>query len=280
MHELPYVASLTPTYHEELLNIPLSHYKEVTVGTRQLLCFRTRKEIWGKERTLVLYLSEKLLQGQLRGLTQALEQKYKQLSELKEKLSNPRARKKKKEAVEKRVQEILKGERGPELVKVSILETESNRFDLHWELDQEYYRWVTENLFGKKILVTCRDEWSEADIISAYHGQSHVERVFKHFKNPYHNAVQPRFHWTDQKIRVHTFICIIGLLLSQVLLKKAKGLGYCFSMETLIDKLSEVRMADIITVTGLKGKPQRESQLEEMEPELKKLYEGMLNTPI
>jgi len=39
-------------------------------------------------------------------------------------------------------------------------------------------------------------------------------------------------------------------------------------------------MVDIITVTGLKGKPQRESQLEEMEPELKKLYEGMLNTPI
>ncbi len=109
---------------------------------------------------------------------------------------------------------------------------------------------------------------------------SHVERVFKHFKNPYHNAVQSQYHWTDHKIRVHTFICVIGLLFSQVLWKKAKSLGYTVSMEKLIDMLSDVRKVKIVTITSLKGKPARKSQLEEMEPELKKLYEDLLNSTI
>jgi len=274
--EIPYVASLTPSYHEDLLNIPLSSYE----AAGKLLCYRTRKKIWGKERTVVLYVSEKLLKGQLCGLNQALEQKYKLLKELKEKLNNPRARRKQKEDVEKKVKEILQGERGPELIKVSVLEKESGRFDLEWELDQSFYQWVTENLFGKKILVTCRDEWSTEEIISAYHGQSHIERVFRHFKNPYHNSVHPQYHWTDQKIKVHTFICITGLLLSQVLLKKARDLGYAVSVETLIDMLTKVRKAEIVTISGLKGKPARESQLEEMEPELKKMYEDLARTKI
>jgi len=127
------------------------------------------------------------------------------------------------------------------------------------------------------LLVTSQDSWSEEEIIAAYFGQSHVERVFKHLKNPYHHAVHPQFHWTDQKIRVHTFICLTGLLLSQVLWKKAQDLGYTISIERLIDQLSDVRKAEIVTVTDLKGKPAKETQLEEMDPDLKKLYEELLS---
>jgi transposase len=52
--------------------------------------------------------------------------------------------------------------------------------------------------------------------------------------------VYPQYHWTDQKIKVHTFICLIGLLLSQVLWKKARDAGYSMSVETLIDRLTEI----------------------------------------
>lgn len=270
--KIPFVASLSAAYHEDLINIPDSSY----TATGELVYCRARKMIWGKERTVVLYISENLRQGQIRGLKQVLTKKYAQLSALKTALSNPRARQKERTVVEKKVREILKGERGQELVKVTILEKEKGRFDLSWELDSEFYRWLTESYYGKKILVTCRDEWSSEDIIAAYHGQSNVEQVFKHFKNPYHNTVRPQFHWTDQKINVHTFICVTGLLLSQLVWKKAKELGYTSSMETIIDELSKVRQAEIVTITGLKGKAPKEIQLEEMEPELEKMYSDMV----
>lgn len=180
--------------------------------------------------------------------------------------------------MQRKVQEILKGEHGPQLVKVLIHEKEAGRFDIEWELDTNAYEHLTTEVFGKKVLVTSRDSWSSAEIISAYFGQNSVERVFKHLKNPYHNAVHPQYHWTDQKIRVHTFICLTGLLISQLLWKKAKDLGYTFSVESIIEMLSQIRKAELVTLTGLKGKPTKESQLEKMEPELEKLYEDLLST--
>lgn len=277
---LPYVASLCPVYHEDLLSIPICSYWKVQVKGKELLCYRTKKVIGDKERTVVLYVSERLRQGQMRGLKQALSIKYEKLQQLKNSLRSPRGKKRKKEALERKIQDILKGEKTDLLVDVSIQENGGGRFDIDWQIDPLAYRWVTGTLFGKRILVSSRDEWNEEEIIAAYQGQSHIERVFKHFKNPYHHAVRPQYHWTDQEIKVHTFICLIGLLISQILWKKACELGYSWSLEGLIGKLADIRKSLIIAITDLKGKPQREVRLEEMEPEIEKLYQALSGNTI
>lgn len=274
--EIPYVASLTPAHHEDLLAIPLSRYHKVTLGDREIPCIRLRKMVWGKERTLVLYVSEKLRAGQLRGLKQALAKKYALLAEFKAKLNNSRARKRKREDVDRELKKILRGEKCERIIKVSVTEKAAGRFDIDWEIDADAYRWVTETLYGKRILVTCRDDWSEAEIIAAYQGQSTVERVFRHLKNPYHNAVHPQYHWTDHKVRVHTFICLIGLLLSQILWKKAREAGHLISLETLLDRLGEVRQAEVLTLGSHQGRPAKITQLEQMELELRRLYDDVM----
>ena len=48
--EIPFVASLRAAYHEDLISIPDSSYTK----TENFSCCRTRKELWGKERTVVL----------------------------------------------------------------------------------------------------------------------------------------------------------------------------------------------------------------------------------
>ena len=274
--ELPYVASLTPSYHEDLINIPVWRYYKVNMKNKSLYCYRTKKVIWGKERTVVLYVSEKLKEGQIRGLKQSLAKKMLKLRELKEELLSPKARKRKQDVLEQTVKNILHGERGNLLIDYTIKNRGKGKFDLDWSLDELAYDWVTKVLFGKRIMVTCREEWAEEEIIAAYQGQSHVERTFKHFKNPYHHLVRRQFHWTDQKIKVHTFICMTGLLLSQMLWKKAQEAGHRISIEKLLDRLSEVRQVEMLTLTGLKGRPQKETLLEEMDDELEKLYEDLV----
>ena len=277
---LPYVASLTACHHEDLINIPTCRYWHVTLNDKRIRCFRTKKKIWGKERTVVLYLSDKLRQGQIRGLDKALEKKYQQLRELKANLLSPRAQKRARQILARNIQRILCGERGNFLIDYTIKKRRRGFFDIEWSLDELAYKWVTEILFGKRLLVTCRQEWSEAEIIAAYQGQSHIERVFKHFKNPCHHAVRPQYHWTDQKIKVHTFICLTGLLLSQMLLKKAYKAGHKLSLERLLDRLREVRRVETLIVTELKGRPRKEIQLEEMDPELQQLYEDLVKPGI
>ena len=136
----------------------------------------------GQDRTLVLYLTQMMRRGQSRGDPYLWKRAYCLLNELKRKLANPRARKKTKEQVQNKVTEILKGEGGQELIKVSIQDKGSGRFDIDWELDTDAYSRVTEEIWGKKILVTSQDDWSEQEIIAAYHGQKQCRACFQAFE--------------------------------------------------------------------------------------------------
>ncbi len=87
-------------------------------------------------------------------------------------------------------------------------------------------------------------DWDSVQIIQAYHGQANIENVFRNVKNPYYLAVRPQFHWTDQKIAVHFFICVIGYLMSALLLREARQkAGFQGSMDTLLDSLGNIRLA-------------------------------------
>lgn len=225
---------------------------------------------------MVIYISEQLRDGQIRGFEHAKKKKLEELAELKEKLTSPRAKKRNLEDLEREVASILKGEKVETVVKCLIRETSSGRFDLEWQEDAQVYKKLVSEVFGKKILITCRNEWTEEEIISAYFGQNNVEHVFRQLKNPYHNAICPQYHWTDQKIKVHTFMCVIGMLLTQLLQKMAREAGFSYSSDKIIEMLSEVREAVIITLTDLKGKPSKQVQLEEMDEEVNKLYTTLM----
>jgi transposase len=81
-------------------------------------------------------------------------------------------------------------------------------------------------VFGKRMLITDRHDWSDEEIVLAYRGQSQAEGTFRQLKDTEHLAVRPQYHWTDQKVHVHTFICLLGLLLARVIEYEARRLGY------------------------------------------------------
>lgn len=276
--ELAYVGSLQVSYYPDLLAIEQREYHPVRVGSEEVLCYRTEQEIWGAHRTVVLYISEQLRAGQLRGFEKTLQKKEEALEKLNTRLQNPRAKKRIREKLETQIQELLKQEKVERVLRVDLQEREPGRFTLSWTRDEQAYEQITGNLFGKRMLITSRSDWSTERIISAYIGQYHVERVFRQLKNPYHNSIRPQFHWTDQKIKVHTFICIMGLLLSQLVYKHAAASGYAEGLDHLLDQLSTIRKAEIVTITQLKAKPVKTEQLEHMKPELEKLYEQLLQS--
>jgi len=119
------------------------------------------------------------------------------------------------------------------------------------------------------VLVTDHDEWSTAEIIDTYHGQSKIEAVFAHLKDPMHIALRPQFHWTDQKLHVHVLTCILGYLLAQCVFLKAQRAGAPYrSSEALLDALNNVRLATVARSTNSRGSIRVTSQLEEINPTL------------
>ncbi|MCB9266043.1 MAG: transposase, partial [Lewinellaceae bacterium] len=129
--------------------------------------------------------------------------------------------------------------------------------------DQEIERLETK--FGLRILMTNRHSWSAAEIIEAYYGQSNVEKAFKELKNPYHLTVKPQYHWTDQKIKVHNFICVIGYLLSALLHRELRNqANYKGSINTMLNELKNIRLATVLSKNKEGGKIKTEYKIEQM----------------
>ncbi len=116
--------------------------------------------------------------------------------------------------------------------------------------------------------MTDRHNWSTVDIIKAYHGQSMIEHTFKNLKNPYHLALRPQYHWTDQKIKVHFFICVLGYLLAAIVWREARTkVQFKGSLDTLLDILNNIRLAAILEDTKTRGRIKATYKLEQMQIE-------------
>ena len=127
-------------------------------------------------------------------------------------------------------------------------------------------------ILGRRILVTNRHGWSTEDIILAYRGQAKVEYAFRNLKNPYHCAVRPQFHWTDQKIRVHFLICVIAYMLSVAVYTKVRTqTKYPSNIQKLMDDLGNIRLACVAKKKSTKVK----FQIEHMPQELKAICNAL-----
>jgi len=123
-------------------------------------------------------------------------------------------------------------------------------------------------------LITDRSEWSTAQIIEAYRGQSRAEAAFRDLKDPGMLATRPQFHWTDQKLHVHAFLCVSGYLLVRLLWWRARrDAGFTGSARSLLSQLARIRSCRIVDRTGWAGRPRVRQQLEEMDGELQNLGE-------
>jgi len=112
--------------------------------------------------------------------------------------------------------------------------------------------------------------------LEAFYGQSTVEQAFKNIKNPYHLAVTPEFHWTDQKIRVHYFSCILGYLLASLTWREARmKADFTGTLDTFLHTLNNIRLATLLEMSGKRSKPRATRQIEEMTDDQKRLMDSL-----
>lgn len=241
-----FITSLTTTHHKDLLGIPLRQYQSFSEprldGTT---AFRTTKEVWGRERTVVITRSERLLAGQIAGITQTLRKRRAALRLLASKLrrsQQPQARGKgySRESLQKQLDVITSGQYVSDVLKTRIMDSEGPLDFVFWT-DSKAYEDLKRTRLGKRILCTDNQDWSTEEIILGSRAQSHVEDAFKQMKNPHWVSFSPAFHWTDQKLRVHAFYCVLALMLSSLLQRKAAQTGIRLTIPALFHELSDIK---------------------------------------
>lgn len=264
---LHYVGALTPYHHKGLINEAENNFQAADIDGTIMQVYRDKRVIWKSERTVIVFISKQFKAGQIRGMYQALSKKEKQLKQLQDQLSNAKTKQRDKNQLETKITDILRGQYMKSLIDWSVDEIAQGRFNLKFSINQQKLNEMEDRL-GFRIIMTDRHDWSTADIIKAYYGQSKIELAFKNLKNPYHLTLKPQFHWTDQKIKVHYFICVLGYLLTTILWHQARSKGqFSGSLDTLLDKLNNIRLATMLEESNTRGRVKAIYKLEEMSNE-------------
>jgi len=236
--EVHYICSFSLSYCKELYEIDLFDYKEVEVAGRKVMAYRITKEIWGQARECVLTFSHLLYNGQVRELNANVSKALQELNDINDKIKNPKSRIKKDEkSIMQRANSVLsKYKYIPEIVRFMVSENK-----IFYETDTDIKKKIMHKYFGKKLMITDQKDWTTKEIIKTYREQDCIEELFKDTKNTQHFSVQPIYHWTDQKIKVHIFICLLGLTLTVVLQKELQNRGINISKNKLINELCGIR---------------------------------------
>ena len=74
-----------------------------------------------------------------------------------------------------------------------------------------------------------------------YSAQQDVERVFRGLQDRDWLGWGPMHHWTDRKIRIHAFYCMLGISLLQHLHQQAQSAWDGISMEQLVEELQQIQ---------------------------------------
>jgi len=270
-----YVGALTPYHHKEIIDRATQEMSAITINNESLAVYREKSMVWEDEKTILVFISDRLKAGQIRGVYQSLAKKEDSLKKLQQELVNPKGKKRNREALEKKIKTIASGQYLKDILKWKLIETGDGKYYLDYQIDQEQLHLVEEKL-GFRMIMTNRHEWTSQEIIIAYYGQSKIEHAFRNMKNPYHLALKPQYHWTDQKIKVHYFICVIGYMLTSIIWREARlKAGYTGSLDNLLDMLNNIRLGTMLEESKKTGKPKATYMLEEMTEAEKKIMTAL-----
>lgn len=262
-----YVTAVRPSSHLALLEQAAGELSEVQLtGGVTARAWRTSRVIAGQQREVVVVFSAKLHAGQIRGLHQTLTKSWREFEEMGS-LARATLETAQRKLEKLRQRQYLRAlfcyridQDGTGPIRVSV-----------WSDWREYQR-LDQRYFGLRVLITDRAEWTTAQIIEAYRGQSKVEAAFRDLKDPRMLATRPQFHWTDHKLHVHAFICVMAYLLVTLLHRRAKQkAGFDGSPRRLLAELADLRCSRLIDMTGRKGRPRVRLQLEQTDAQLMSL---------
>jgi transposase len=269
---LHFVGSLPPSDHADLLAVGKDRYR--AVDRRRfagLTAFETNKVVFGIERRIVVTHSETLHQKQVAGFAQTLAKARRQLAELQARLGRGRTRRER-DKVETEIAKILAPRWVGRVISVELAGETPAELRLSWRTDQAARRRLESELFGKRILFTDRRRAKRAEIVAAYRSQAAVEADFRQMKDPTVVSFSPMFHFTEQKIRVHVFYCVLALLLARLMVREAERAGITASVRELLFALSGIEET-VLLYQGERGRPRARRMLTETDARQRRLYD-------
>jgi transposase len=236
-----------------------------------VVAFETEQVILGRSLRVVVTHSAEFHHQQSRGFDQTLAKAAASLSDLARRLAGGKSRRGRK-AVEAEIEQICAPRWVKRVLRVELNGSTPKDLALHFEIDPDERAALEAEVFGKRVLITDRGDWTTAEVITAYRSQWEVEAGFRQLKDHDYIAVAPMFHWTDQKITVHLFSCVLALSVLRLMTRDVHRAGLAMSTGEIMRELANVQET-VLLYPSTGGRPRARRVLTEMTSTQERLFE-------
>lgn len=263
------LGSLAPSQYKELLAIPLNKFdieyknKEDNLIKGHSLMMK----VFGKDCKIVITYNDKTAYNQKERTEKALNKAIAYLQNAKEKLNTSQWTDRDKVLI--RIASNISRFHATKIVKWQLHE-KNKKIYLDFEENKEELN-IAKNSYGKNILFTDNLSLLDHEIIKGYSTKNIAEESIRRLKNKHIISFIPQFCWTDESIRVHAFTCVMALLFTTLLRKKAHEHKIKLSHEEIINNLSEIKQGILYMSKTNKITP----MIEKMIPTQSKLYKAL-----
>jgi transposase len=251
-----------------------------------ITAYRTHGSVFGQERTMVVTFSPGFYEKQNATILRDIQKASHHLKALQTKLQRRIDKRAKGEAmpgkpptyhsVQKQINASLTRQYMKDIIHPTI--TEHDRLiTFSYHFDTEKLAEIQKTRLGKTILFTDQHHWTTPEIILGYRGQYQVEDAFKTSKRGHFMAWRPTFHWTDQKLHVHAFYCMLALLFVSLIHRQVWMAGLKIGVPTLEKELRGIKEVIIVQVDAKQklGKTQVCRTLTKMENQQHAIYQAL-----
>lgn len=211
-----------------------------------------RRLVHGKEYLCVVKYSAPFASEQLHSLTTTVSRALQAMRRLSVELAKPSARFTE-QGIRRKISRWLSGAFVGQLIRYE-LDRHGGHWRLQFDFDNDAFQHLLAHRLGRTTLLTNRRDWSAEQVVAGYAGQQQIERVFRGLKDGDWLGWGPMHHWTDSKIRVHAFYCMLGISLLQYIHQRAEAAWPGLSMEQLLEQLGQIQQFTLLyPPQGAKG---------------------------
>ena len=195
--------------------------------------------VHGKEYLCVVKYSASFAGEQLHSLTTSASKILQYLRRFSLELNKPKARWDEKK-IRSKIERWLSGPFLTDVIRYDI-QQRAGQWQLQFDFNGAAWQHLMTHRLGRTVLLTNRMDWTAEQVAAGYSGQQSIERVFRGLKDGEWLGWGPMHHWTDRKIRVHAFYCMLGISLLQYVHKRAQTAWDGISVEQLLAELQQIQ---------------------------------------
>jgi transposase len=251
--DLHLIAAYSPDFLPELATVPLKDFRIlpckhnlrlVAEGALedQILYYESQALVWDRPHRVAISFDPRAFANQYQEFKEKIQRVRQEFAGLQKKLNQGEFPEEDSQSLEAHLLQIAQYLRlRPDLFKVSLV-SEPGGATIALELQEQVVEEVVRGL-GKTILITDHKDWSGVEISEANIDRCIVEEQIRQTGITLQEVLLPQYHWTESKLLVNIFVCMVALTYLILLCKRLTQAGLLTTPKEVMEALRGLKTA-------------------------------------